>query len=177
MSQFRKIVLGGARSGKSDFAERLADSFGKPVTYIATAQAFDDEMRDRIARHRSGRDPGWKTVEAPLDVAAALHACGPDEVALLDCATLWLSNQMLAGHDAEAACHELAAELDACAAGVVVVSNEVGSGIVPDSPLGRRFRDAQGRLNQRLAAGADLAVLVVAGLPLVLKGALPEGLR
>lgn len=176
MSQFRKIVLGGARSGKSEFAESLADFFRKPTTYIATAQALDTEMQDRVARHKSRRDAAWTTVEAPLDVASALRAAAADRVVLLDCATLWLSNQMLAGHDVDAACDALIAALDDCPAGVIVVSNEVGFGLVPETPLGRRFRDAQGRLNQRLAAGADLVVLVVAGLPLVVKGALPDGL-
>lgn len=170
------MILGGARSGKSALAERLADSGGKPRVYIATAQAFDDEMRDRIAQHKQRRTGLWRTVEAPLDAAAALARATPDEIVLLDCATLWLSNHLLAENDLAAESDHLLAALAACPAAVVVVSNEVGFGIVPDNALARRFRDEQGRLNQRLAAAADLVVLVAAGLPLVLKGTLPGGL-
>jgi len=169
------FVTGGARSGKSGFAERLARLGAAPRTYIATAQAWDDEMRDRIARHRDDRGTDWHTVEAPLDLAGALAAVASGTV-LVDCATLWLSNRMLAGHDLEAATKDLLAALAATPVPVVLVSNEVGWGIVPDNALARAFRDAQGRLNQRIAAQAGLAVLVVAGLPLVLKGALPGGM-
>jgi adenosylcobinamide kinase/adenosylcobinamide-phosphate guanylyltransferase len=129
-------------------------------------------MAAKIAAHRDARGGGWRTVEAPVDVAPALAACDPRAVVLLDCATLWLSNRMLAGVPGDAG-DALLAALAGCPAPVVVVSNEVGMGVVPDTPLGRAFRGAQGRLNQRLAAAAGLAVLVVAGLPLVLKGALP----
>lgn len=145
----------------------------RPRRYIATAQAWDDEMRARIAQHQTDRGEGWKTVEAPLDLASALAQVTQDEVVLVDCATLWLSNHLLADHDLTAECARLLAALAACHAPVVIVSNEVGFGIVPDNALARRFRDAQGRLNQQLAAQAGLAVLVVAGLPVVLKGALP----
>lgn len=170
--QSRGLVLGGASSGKSAFAERLVSGLGRPRAYIATAEAWDDEMRDRIARHREQRGLGWRTVEAPRDLAGALGRVPAGEAVLVDCATLWLSNRMLADDDLEAAEAELLAGLAACPAPVVMVSNEVGFGIVPDTPLGRRFREAQGRLNQSLAAQADLVVLVAAGLPLALKGSL-----
>jgi len=167
------LVLGGAASGKSAFAEGLVTASGRARAYVATAEAWDAEMAARIARHRAARGPGWRTVEAPLGAAGALRTVAPGEVALLDCATLWLTNQMLAEADLAAAEAGLMDAIEACAGPCVVVSNEVGMGIVPDTPLGRRFRDAQGGLNQRLAARADLVVLVAAGLPLVLKGALP----
>lgn len=167
------LVLGGAASGKSAFAEALVGATGRPRIYIATAQAFDAEMAAKIAAHQRARGPDWRTVEAPLDPGAALREAKAGEVVLLDCATLWLSNLMLADLDPALAWEGLASALADCPAPVVVVSNEVGLGLVPDTPLGRRFREAQGMLNQRLAARAELAVLVVAGLPLVLKGRLP----
>lgn len=162
------FVTGGARSGKSGFAERLARLGAAPRTYIATAQAWDDEMRDRIARHRDDRGTDWHTVEAPLDLAGALAAVASGTV-LVDCATLWLSNRMLAGHDLEAATKDLLAALAATPVPVVLVSNEVGWGIVPDNALARRFRDAQGRLNQAVAARADSVLFMVAGLPMKVK--------
>jgi adenosylcobinamide kinase / adenosylcobinamide-phosphate guanylyltransferase len=168
------LVLGGARSGKSAFAEKLVIGYGRPCLYIATATKSDAEMAARIDRHRSDRSNTFTTVEVPLDLAAALRGLGPDDCALVDCATLWLSNHMIAGHDCDAVSDDLIAALTACPARIVVVSNEVGFGIVPDTPLGRHFRDAQGRLNQRLAAHADAVVFVVAGLPMVLKGQLPR---
>jgi adenosylcobinamide kinase / adenosylcobinamide-phosphate guanylyltransferase len=162
------LVLGGARSGKSRYAEQLITRLPAPWTYIATAEAWDDEMRERIAEHRARRVEGWHTVDAPRDLAAALvRAKGP---VLVDCLTLWLSNTMLAEGDVPAASAELVAVFAAAPGPVVAVSNEVGLGIVPDTPLGRRFRDAQGRLNQNVAAIADHVVLLAAGLPLVLKG-------
>jgi adenosylcobinamide kinase/adenosylcobinamide-phosphate guanylyltransferase len=166
------LILGGAASGKSTFAEGLVTGLGWPRVYLATAQAWDEEMQARIARHREARGPAWRTVEAPLDLARALRDVTREEAVLVDCATLWLSNRMLAGDDLPAAEAELLAALAGCPAPVAVVSNEVGLGIVPDTALGRRFRDAQGGLNQRLAAQADLVVFVAAGLPLVLKGSL-----
>ncbi len=166
------LILGGAASGKSAFAEGLVTALGRPRAYLATAHAWDDEMRAKIARHRETRGPAWRTVEAPVDLAEALRGARAEEVVLVDCATLWLSNRLLAGADLAQAGAELLAALAACPAPVAVVSNEVGLGIVPETPLGRRFREAQGTLNQRLAAQADLVVLVAAGLPLVLKGSL-----
>lgn len=166
------VILGGARSGKSRFAEALLSGWGRPRLYIATAEAWDDEMRARIAQHRAERGTGWRTLEAPQDPGAALAAARPEEAVLLDCATLWLTNRMLAGADLAAEAEALVAALAACPAPVVVVSNEVGWSIVPENALARRFRDEQGRLNQRLAAAADLAVAVIAGLPVVLKGRL-----
>ena len=167
------LILGGAASGKSSYAERLVNAGGRTRVYIATAQAFDDEMRDKIAAHRATRGDGWQTIEAPLDVAGALRGVGDGEVVLLDCATLWLSNAMLAERDLAQECAALLAALRACPAPVVVVSNEVGMGIVPEHAMSRRFRNAQGSLNQDLAAQADLVVAVMAGLPLVLKGTVP----
>lgn len=168
------LVLGGAASGKSAFAERLVLSSGQVPVYLATAQAWDDEMQGKIARHRNARGDGWLTYEAPLDLAPVLAKARADQAVLLDCATLWLSNQMLAERDILAEESALIAALHDCAAPVVVVSNELGMSVVPDNALARRFRQAQGELNQRLAARAGLAVAVMAGLPLVLKGALPE---
>lgn len=170
------LVIGGARSGKSGLAERLVTATHRPRRYIATAQAWDDEMRDRIARHRADRGPAWATVEAPLDLPAALATATADEAVLVDCATLWLTNHMLADHDLGAETDRLIMALSACPAPVVVVTNEVGMGIVPENALARAFRDAQGRLNQRLAAEAGLAIGVMAGLPVMLKGPRPAWL-
>ena len=172
----RALVLGGARSGKSSLAERLVDLYAKPKVYIATAQAFDNEMRDRIAAHQKARSEDWRLIEAPMQAAEALRSAGMDEVVLLDCATLWLTNQMLAETDLPAARADLLDAIETCPGIVVTVSNEVGLSVVPDNALARAFRDEQGALNARLAAQADLAVLSVAALPLVLKGTLPEGL-
>jgi adenosylcobinamide kinase / adenosylcobinamide-phosphate guanylyltransferase len=165
------LVLGGARSGKSRYAESLIAASPPPWAYVATAEAGDAEMIDRIAAHRSRRGCAWRTIEAPRDLDAALKSCGTMPV-LVDCLTLWLSNLMLAETDIEAEMARLENSLAAAAAPVVLVANEVGYGVVPDHPLGRRFRDLQGVLNQRIAARADRVVLVVAGLPLALKGAL-----
>ena len=167
------LVLGGAASGKSAFAEALVDRHGANRLYIATAQAWDDEMRTKISLHLARRGPGWRTVEAPLNLIPALNAATGQNVVLLDCATLWLTNHMLAGSDVAAQTAQLLAALQHCNAPVVVVSNEVGMGIVPETALGRRFRDAQGTLNQQIAAQAGLVAMVIAGLPLVLKGHLP----
>lgn len=162
------LVLGGARSGKSRHAEALVQSEAPPWTYIATAESYDAEMTARIAEHRARRPAGWTTVDAPRDLPLAI-AGAPDAPLLVDCLTLWLSNLMLAEADLDAASETLVAALLARTAPTVLVSNEVGSGIVPATPLGRRFRDAQGRLNQRVAAVAGRVELVVAGLPLRLK--------
>ena len=166
------LVIGGARSGKSAFAEHLITTANRPRRYIATAEAWDDEMRERIARHRTDRGPAWTTVEAPLDLSSALEGAQFSEAVLIDCATLWLTNHLLADHDLDVETATLIAALKTCTAPVVLVTNETGWGIVPDNALARRFRDAQGRLNQRLAAEAGLVVTVIAGLPLALKGTL-----
>lgn len=163
------FLLGGARSGKSAHAERLITIFPAPWTYIATAQAYDDEMRERIDIHRSRRGDGWRTLDAPLDLVAALDGVADGEPVLVDCLTLWLSNHMLADHDVEAESTRLAEVLARPRGPWFVVANEVGLGIVPDNALARRFRDAAGRLNQRVAAGADEVLFMVAGLPMKVK--------
>lgn len=167
------LILGGAASGKSAFAEALAEKSGISLVYLASAQAFDAEMRAKIDAHIARRGPKWRTVEAPLEAAGVLRGLDGAAPCLFDCATLWLSNHLLAGHDPEAEQTRLLEALAACPAPVIVVSNEVGQGIVPEAALGRRFREAQGRLNIALAAQADLVVQVIAGLPQVLKGRLP----
>jgi adenosyl cobinamide kinase/adenosyl cobinamide phosphate guanylyltransferase len=162
-------VLGGARSGKSSHAEqRLTAANPAPWIYIATAQALDDEMQDRIAEHRRRRGDGWRTVEAPIDLAGALRADREMPV-LVDCLTLWLTNLMLGDHDIAAATDALEAGLADRAAPTILVANEVGLGIVPETKLGRLFRDEAGRLNQRIAARAAHVVLMVAGLPMTVK--------
>jgi adenosylcobinamide kinase / adenosylcobinamide-phosphate guanylyltransferase len=163
------LLLGGARSGKSAHAETLVEAFPSPWTYIATGQAFDDEMVERIALHRERRGDGWLTVEAPLDLVEALRDVPDGRPVLVDCLTLWLSNHLLAGNDLEAVSAELEAALASPRGPSFVVSNEVGLGIVPDNKLARQFRDAAGRLNQRIAARADTVLFMVAGLPLKVK--------
>lgn len=163
------FLLGGARSGKSAHAETLVGAHRAPWTYIATAQAHDDEMTERIALHRARRGDGWDTVDAPLDLTGALRGVPDGQPVLVDCLTLWLSNHLLAGNDLDAASGELEALLAAPRGPWFVVSNEVGLGIVPDNRLAREFRDAQGRLNQRIAARADHVLFMVAGLPLKVK--------
>jgi len=167
------LVLGGAASGKSGFAESLVVSSGLAKTYIATSQVFDDEMQAKIDRHRDLRGEGWTTIEAPLDLAGALAGCPAGSAVLIDCATMWLTNLLLGEHDIAPAEAALWTALAACPAPVVMVSNEVGGGIVPENALARRFRELQGRFNQRAAARAQLVVAVMAGLPLALKGRLP----
>lgn len=169
------LVLGGAASGKSAFAERLAAATRRPQTYLATAEVRDEEMRVKIVAHQARRGPGWRTIEAPFDLAGPLAEAEPDGVVMVDCATLWLSNHLLAGHDITTEETRLLKALGACPAPVVMVSNEVGGGIVPENRLARHFRTAQGRLNQSMARRADLVVNVIAGLPMVLKGQMPEG--
>ena len=163
------LVLGGARSGKSRYAERLVEAVAPAGTYCATAEAEDDEMSARIAAHRGRRGPFWQTIEAPLDLAEATTAAAPDRPLLIDCLTLWLSNLLLAGRPPDPEFATLRAALRDAAGPVVLVANEVGLGLVPATPLGRQFRDAAGRLNQEIAAIADRVVFVAAGLPLVLK--------
>jgi adenosylcobinamide kinase / adenosylcobinamide-phosphate guanylyltransferase len=163
------LVLGGARSGKSCYAESLVVALPGPWTYIATAEARDAEMAERIAAHRARRGAEWTTIEAASDLAAAVSAARPATPVLIDCLTLWLSNRMLAGIDAEREIGELEDALAHRGGETVLVSNEVGFGIVPDNALGRRFRDLQGLANQRLAARAERVVLMIAGLPLNVK--------
>jgi len=175
MSTGFTLVLGGARSGKSALAERLVltDADGQTPVYIATAEAWDDEMRSRIAQHRTGRDGrGWQTCEAPLTVAAVIAGLPPKTPVLVDCLTLWVTNHLLAQSDLPYESQQLAQVIMAHQGPVTAVANEVGLGIVPDNALARQFRDAAGRLNQDLAALADRVVFVAAGLPLVLKGTL-----
>ena len=163
------LVLGGARSGKSRYAESLVTALPAPWIYVATAEARDAEMAERIATHQARRGAGWRTVETPRDVVGALAAHRTTPL-LVDCLTLWLANALLASADVDAEIERLEAALEQTAAPLVLVANEVGLGIVPDNALGRRFRDLQGLLNQRIAARADRVVLVVAGLPLTIKG-------
>lgn len=166
------LVLGGARSGKSSHAEKFARETGLARVYLATAQAYDEEMRERIARHQADRaEDGWRTIEEPIGLAAVIARNAiPDTVLLVDCLTLWLSNIMLSGRDVAAMQAALISILQSAKGPVILVSNEVGMGIVPETKLGRDFRDAQGRLNQAVAAVVPRVVFVAAGLPLVLKG-------
>lgn len=163
------FIMGGARSGKSRHAEELVMALPKPWTYIATAEAYDDEMRERIASHRSRRGDDWLTLDAPLDLVGAIEALPEDRPVLVDCLTLWLTNHMLAGHDIEAECLRLAKTIARARGPWFVVSNEVGLGIVPENALARRFRDEAGRLNQKVAAVADTVLFMVAGIPLKVK--------
>lgn len=163
------LVLGGARSGKSRYAEGLVTAGPGPWTYVATAQAFDAEMKARITAHRDRRGDGWETVEAPLDLVGPIKAAECGRATLIDCLTLWLSNHLLAGHDLAVEAARLEGALGARRGPLCLVANEVGLGIVPENALARQFRDAAGSLNQRLAAQADRVVLVAAGLPLTLK--------
>ena len=163
------LVLGGARSGKSRYAESLVTALPPPWIYAATGEALDAEMAGRIKVHQARRGAGWTTVESPRDLAGLLekHANAP---VLVDCLTLWLSNLMMMDAEVDAEMDRLCEALRKVSAPVVMVANEVGSGIVPDNALARRFRDCQGLLNQRIAVQADRVVLVVAGLPLFIKG-------
>lgn len=164
------LVLGGARSGKSRYAQARAEALGLHRTFVATAQAFDEEMESRIARHQADRDAAWTTVEAPLDLAGAIAVHSKaGSVLLIDCLTLWTTNLILGEHDIGAATDKLVAALTAAAGPVILVANEVGYGIVPDNALARRFRDEAGIINQRVAAAVDEVQLVAAGLPLRLK--------
>lgn len=167
------LVLGGARSGKSAYAEALLA--GAPAHYLATGvalnreMAFDGEMAERIRLHRERRGPEWLTHEEALDLPGALDRLAGSRPVLVDCLTLWISNLMHAGRDVDAECARLCEVLAAPAGPVVLVSNEVGLGLVPETPLGRAFRDHQGRVNQRVAQACSRVVFIAAGLPLVLK--------
>lgn len=171
MPVYRRIlVLGGARSGKSRIALQLAEQASSKRIYIATAQAFDDEMRDRIALHRLERDCSWQTVDAPLDLPQAIQAqTDSGKVVLVDCLTLWLSNLVLAERIPKPEVDQLIQEVLEAQGPLILVSNEVGQGIVPSTPLGRSFRDEQGRLNQRIAEVCDAVIFVAAGCPILLK--------
>jgi adenosylcobinamide kinase/adenosylcobinamide-phosphate guanylyltransferase len=164
------LVIGGARSGKSRYAEQLVMSSAPPWVYVATAESSDAEMAARIADHRTRRSNQWQTIEAPLDLVGALKTVSATSTALVDCLTLWLSNLMRANGDIDTEIQRLEQAVDLRKSPLVLVSNEVGSGIVPDNVLARRFQDLQGRLNQRMAARVDRVTLVVAGLPMFLKG-------
>ena len=168
------LILGGARSGKSSRGVALCNQASlanvRQKVFIATAQAFDDEMTVRIGVHKSERDASWSLIEAPIDLANAIAGLSCDEIVLIDCLTLWLSNLMLTEQDVDAYCAALVTTLRASNSSLFIVSNEVGMGLVPETVLGRRFRDAQGRLNQHIASIANVVEFVVAGLPLRLKG-------
>lgn len=165
------FVLGGARSGKSAFSEKLAIETGLTRHYLATGRAYDDEMSERIARHRIDRGAGWQTHEVPMDVAHELSRIAkPDTVVLLDCLTLWVTNLMMEERDIEAEAATLLGALAEAEGRVILVSNEVGLGIVPENRMARDFRDYVGRLHQKIAAQADEVFFIAAGLPLKMKG-------
>ena len=165
------LVLGGARSGKSTFAEKLAREGGGQCVYVATAEPVDAEMAGRIEAHRARRGEGWRTVEAPLRLAEAIRRESvPRTCLLVDCLTVWLGNLMHHGHDVDAAREALLASLATASGPVVLVANEVGLGIVPDNAMARAFRDHAGRLNQAVAGAAGRVYFVAAGLPVRLKG-------
>jgi len=163
------LVLGGARSGKSDHALTLAMAAPAPWVFVATAEALDAEMQERIRRHKEIRGEGWVTLEAPIDLAGAMEQAPVDSVMVIDCFTLWLSNLMLGGCNIDHEVGRFDEALRARSADTIAVANEVGLGIVPATPLGRAFRDQAGALNGHLAAMAGKVILMVAGLPLTIK--------
>lgn len=164
------LVIGGARSGKSRYAQEFIEAQPGRLAFIATAQRSDDEMDDRIARHQADRGPRWTTHEAPLDLPATIASVQDQADAILvDCLTLWLSNLMLFDRDIALETNALETAIRACRVPIATVTNEVGQGIVPMNTLARRFRDEAGRLNQRIAVSCNRVVLVTAGLPLSLK--------
>ena len=165
-----QLILGGARSGKSWRALDLAQNRSKRPVFIATAEAWDDEMAERIARHKTERGDEWFNIEAPLALVKALEeAVGKSDLCVIDCLTLWLSNLMHHDRDVEAESKQLCAAISSLSIPIILVSNEVGLGLVPETPLGRAFRDAQGRLNQEVAKVCDRVEFVAAGLPILLK--------
>ena len=168
------LVLGGAASGKSRWAEAYTASLASKLIYVATAQVYDSEMKNKVSMHQNARSDLWTTYEEPLHVAQLIETLPEAHAVLIDCATMWLSNQLLAKKNLDDAYDAWISALPTAACPIVIVSNEVGHGVVPQNALGRKFRDAQGRLNQRLAAAADLVVMITAGLPKVLKGKLAE---
>ena len=164
------LILGGVRSGKSRHAEAIVEALPPPWTYVATAQALDDEMSDRIAAHRARRSGAWRTVEAPVDLPDAIASTPQGQPVLVDCLTLWLSNLMLGDKEVDPAVDNLMSVLDGRRGTTVLVSNEVGLGIVPDNRLARDFRDAAGALHRTLAEKAHSVHFLVAGIPLTVKG-------
>jgi len=168
------MIIGGAASGKSAYGEQLVNGADRNKAYIATARIFDDEMRDKVAKHIEYRGDGWRTLETEVDLGAALQTCKADDVVLIDCATMWLTNVMMDELSLDKECTKLLASFKNAPCPIVLVTNEVGHGIVPNNKLARAFREAQGQLNQKIASQADLVVLVTAGLPLALKGNLPQ---
>ncbi len=165
------LVLGGARSGKSAFAEQLVEQSGLEQVYIATGRSFDNEMEQRIDHHQQRRGPMWKTIEEPLDLVGVLQAnAAPDRALLVDCLTLWVTNLMMEARDVEAEMRGLSNYLSTHEGALVLVSNEVGLGIVPENKMARDFRDHAGRLHQMIGAIAGEVYFVAAGLPLKMKG-------
>ena len=170
----RTLILGGARSGKSRYALELGESLSEDRVFVATAQGFDEGMRERISRHRSDRDVSWRTVEELVevwDVIGSEDRVG--RVVVLDCLTLWLNNLMLFERDVESDIERLVSCLESVKGDVILVSNEIGLGLVPDTELGREFRDLHGRMNQRVATVCDRVLFMVSGLPVVVKGEMP----
>ena len=167
----RTLVLGGARSGKSGYALGLGESVGLDRVFVATGVGFDVEMRERISRHRADRDSSWRTVEEAVEVWDVIaRECRKGRVVVLDCLTLWLNNVMLEGRDVESDLTRLVESLEGVTGELILVSNEIGLGLVPDTELGREFRDLHGRMNQRVAGVCDRVLFMVAGLPVVVKG-------
>jgi adenosylcobinamide kinase/adenosylcobinamide-phosphate guanylyltransferase len=166
------LVLGGARSGKSRHAQTLAMATPPPWVYVATAEALDDEMRERIAKHKAARGDGWSMIEAPTELARAVADAPTSAPVVIDCITLWLSNLMLGDHDIDAAVARFIKCLDGRTAPTIVVSSEVGAGLVPETALGRAYRDKVGLVNQHLAVNAHTVLFMVAGLPMPLKALL-----
>lgn len=167
------LITGGVRSGKSNYAQHLAKSFKRKVIYIATAEALDSDMKERIGQHKKSRDKSWVTIEEPISVLGAVRKLSADRrVMLLDCLTLFISNLILKGLSDKAVYSEVKSILKALkrkSEAVIIVTNEVGSGIVPDSKLGRRFRDLQGRVNQIVSGEADCVYLLISGIPVKIK--------
>ncbi len=168
------LVLGGTASGKSVWAENYVLSFNKRPTYIATAQAYDDEMRGKVILHQKRRSNQWHTLEEPVALVELLATLDKSEIILIDCATMWLSNILLRDYEVTVACNDLCEYLPKINVRVVIVTNEVGHSVIPSTKLGRKFQNYQGLLNQKLASIADRVVLISAGLPVLLKGSLPE---
>ena len=169
------LVTGGAASGKSNYAERLIANSGLPKKYFATSQIWDDEIAEKVRAHRTSRaGDGWDTVETGTDLVTAIRATAPGEAVLIDCATMWLTAIMMADGDPADEVPRVLGALRESPSPFVIVTNEVGQGIVPDTSMGRAFRNIQGRFNQAAARQADSVIAVMSGLPFALKGTLPE---